>query len=207
MAASGMRGAAPIETEGDRVTGIVTRSGFTARADLVASNADLMHSYRDLLAHPRGKREAKRLARKSWSPSLFVLHLGVRGAFPEIPHHMILFGPRYRGLLDDIYRNGTLAEDFSLYLHHPSASDPGVAPAGHSSFYALAPVPHRGHAPLDWEVEGPKLTKRIIAEIERRLIPDLGERFGIRTAAARDPGARDRIFSGPDDAAGDAMSS
>ena len=276
---------ARIETEGDRVTGIVTQSGFTARADLVASNADLMHSYRDLLAHPRGKREAKRLARKSWSPSLFVLHLGVRGAFPEIPHHMILFGPRYRGLLDDIYRNGTLAEDFSLYLHHPSASDPGVAPAGHSSFYALAPVPHRGHAPLDWEVEGPKLTKRIIAEIERRLIPDLGERivtqiqyappdfeqdlaahlgsafsltptllqsayfrghnrdarienlyftgagthpgagipgvvasakatsslilgdFGIRTAAARDPGARDRIFSGPDDAAGDAMSS
>src|SRR3546814_4643868 len=90
---------------------------------------------------------------------------------------MILFGPRYRGLLDDIYRNGTLAEDFSLYLHHPSASDPGVAPAGHSSFYALAPVPHRGHAPLDWEVEGPKLTKRIIAEIERRLIPDLGERI------------------------------
>src|SRR3546814_16714977 len=90
---------------------------------------------------------------------------------------MILFGPRYRGLLDDIYRNGTLAEDFSLYLHHPSASDPGVAPTGHSSFYALAPVPHRGHAPLDWEVEGPKLTKRIIAEIERRLIPDLGERI------------------------------
>src|SRR3546814_20166707 len=96
------------------------------------------------------------------------IYLGVRGAFPEIPHHMILFGPRYRGLLDDIYRNGTLAEDFSLYLHHPSASDPGVAPAGHSSFYALAPVPHRGHAPLDWEVEGPKLTKRIRSE-ERRV--------------------------------------
>ncbi len=171
---------ARIETEGDQVTGIGTRSGFTARADLVASNADLMHSYRDLLAHPRGTREAKRLARKSWSPSLFVLHLGVRGRFPEIPHHMILFGPRYRGLLDDIYRNGTLAEDFSLYLHHPSASDPGVAPAGHSSFYALAPVPHRGHAPLDWEVEGPNLAKRIIAEIERRLIPDLGERIVTR---------------------------
>ncbi len=168
---------ARIETEGDRVTGIVTRSGFTARADLVASNADLMHSYRDLLAHPRGKREAKRLARKSWSPSLFVLHLGVRGSFPDVPHHMILFGPRYRGLLDDIYRKGTLAEDFSLYLHHPSATDPGVAPAGHSSFYALAPVPHRGHAHLDWETEGPKLAKRIIAEIERRLIPDLGERI------------------------------
>lgn len=171
---------ARIETEGDRVTGVSTRSGFTARADLVASNADLMHSYRDLLAHPRGAREAERLSRKSWSPSLFVLHLGVRGSFPAIPHHMILFGPRYRGLLDDIYRNGTLADDFSLYLHHPSASDPGVAPEGHSSFYVLAPVPHRGHAPLDWAVEGPKLAQRVIAEIERRLIPDLGERIVTR---------------------------
>ena len=172
--------AAQIETEGDRATAVSTRSGFRACADLVASNADLMHSYRDLLAHPRGSSEAKRLERKSWSPSLFVLHLGVRGRFPDIPHHMILFGPRYRGLLDDIYRKGTLAEDFSLYLHHPSATDPGVAPAGHSSFYALAPVPHLGHAPFNWETEGQQFAERIITEIERRLIPDLGQRIVTR---------------------------
>ena len=168
---------ARIETEGDRATAVSTRSGLTVRADLVASNADLMHSYRDLLAHPRGATEARRLARKSWSPSLFVVHLGVRGRFPEIPHHMILFGPRYRGLLDDIYRNGRLAQDFSLYLHHPSATDPDIAPAGHSSFYALAPVPHLGHAPLDWDAVGPKFAKRIVSEIEKRLIPDFGARI------------------------------
>jgi len=169
-----------IETESGKATGVSTRSGHRARADLVASNADLMHSYRDLLAHPRGASQAKRLARKSWSPSLFVLHLGVRGRFPDIPHHMILFGPRYRGLLDDIYRKGRLAEDFSLYLHHPSATDPGVSPPGHSSFYALAPVPHLGHAQLDWAVEGPKFAERIIAEVEKRLIPDLGKRIVTR---------------------------
>ncbi|WP_077146543.1 phytoene desaturase [Sphingopyxis sp. KK2] len=173
-----------IETEGDRATAVVTRSGFRAGADIVASNADIMHSYRDLLAHPRGASEARRLARKQWSPSLFVLHLGVRGRFPDIPHHMILFGPRYRGLLDDIYRNGRLAEDFSLYLHHPSATDPSVAPEGHSSFYALAPVPHLGAAPVDWDVEGPRLAARIVAALERRLIPDLGQRIVTQIAYA-----------------------
>jgi phytoene desaturase len=166
-----------IETRGDRATAVVTKSGFRAEASVVASNADLLHSYRDLLDHPRGPREGARLTRKSWSPSLFVLHLGVRGRFPGIPHHMILFGPRYRGLLDDIYRHGRLADDFSLYLHHPSASDPTVAPDGHSSFYILAPVPHLGHAPLDWDVEGPRLAARMIAEVERRLIPDFGDRI------------------------------
>ena len=80
----------------------------------------------------------------SWVPRLF----------PDIPHHMILFGPRYRGLRDDIYTTGVLAEDFALYLHHPSASDASLAPPGHSSFYALAPVQHLGDAPLDWAVEG-----------------------------------------------------
>jgi len=168
---------AQIATEGDRVCAVETRAGHRIPADAAVCNADVLHSYRDLLDHPSAKRSAKRLARKKWSPSLFVLHLGVRGLFPDIPHHMILFGPRYRGLLDDIYNKGVLAEDFALYLHHPSASDPSLAPPGHSSFYALAPVPHLGDAPLDWAIEGPRLAKRIIAEIEKRLVPDFGARI------------------------------
>lgn len=168
---------ARISTSDDRVSKVTTRGGFELRPDAVACNADVLHSYRDLLDHPSAARSTRRLERKKWSPSLFVLHLGIQGEFPEIPHHMILFGPRYRGLLDDIFKKGVLAEDFSLYLHHPSASDPSLAPPGHSTFYALAPVPHLGDAPLDWTVEAPRLTKRIIAEIEKRLIPDLGARI------------------------------
>lgn len=166
-----------ISTEGDRVREVKTRAGYRIEVDAAVCNADVLHSYRDLINHPSAKRSARRLARKKWSPSLFVLHLGVRGLFTDIPHHMILFGPRYRGLLDDIYNKGVLADDPALYLHHPSASDASLAPPGHSSFYALAPVPHLGDAPLDWATEGPRLAKRIIAEIEKRLVPDFGERI------------------------------
>ena len=169
---------AAIETRGDLATGITTASGWTGEADAVATNADVMHSYRDLLAGSRSaQRSVGRLERKRWSPSVFVVHFGVKGSWPGIPHHMILFGPRYRELLADIYDHGVLAEDFSLYLHHPTVTDPTMAPEGHSTFYALAPVPHLGKFPVDWAEIGPILEKRILDEIGARLIPDIHERI------------------------------
>ena len=169
---------ASIDTLGDRATGVTTQSGWHGDADAVASNADVMHSYRDLLKSSRSaQRTKKRLERKRYSPSLFVVHFGLKGHFPNIPHHMILFGPRYKGLLSDIYDHGVLPEDFSLYLHHPSITDPSMAPEGHSTFYALAPVPHRGKFPVNWDEVGPILEKRMLDEIGKRLsIPDIHDR-------------------------------
>lgn len=167
-----------IDTLGDRVTGVRTRSGGEFPAEMVASNADVVHSYRDLLKDSRSaQRTATRLLRKRFSPSLFLVHFGVKGNFPDIPHHNILFGPRYQGLLDDIYENGVLAEDFSLYLHHPSASDARMAPEGHATFYALAPVPHLGKFPADWDAVAPVMEARVLAEVKKRLIPDLDSRI------------------------------
>jgi phytoene desaturase len=167
-----------IATLGDRATGVTTASGWSGEADAVATNADVMHSYRDLLAGSRSaQRSVGRLERKRWSPSVFVVHFGIKGSWPGIPHHMILFGPRYRELLADIYDHGVLAEDFSLYLHHPTVTDPTLAPEGHSTFYALAPVPHLGKFPVDWAEVGPILEKRILDEIGARLIPDIHERI------------------------------
>jgi phytoene desaturase len=170
-----------IETLGDRASGVRTESGWSGKFDAVASNADIMHSYRDLLkGSGRGRRVAKSLERKRFSPSLFLVHFGIKGAWPGIPHHMIIFGPRYDGLLKDIYNTGVLPSDFSLYLHHPSVTDPGMAPEGCSTFYALAPVPHLGKLPIDWETEKEAYADRILAEIERRLIPGLKQRMVTR---------------------------
>ena len=167
-----------IETLGDRVTGVRTQSGWQGQADAVAANSDIVHTYRDLLSTSRSaKRTTQRLERKRYSPSLFVVHFGVKGTWPGIPHHMILFGPRYKGLLEDIYDNGVLSSDFSLYLHHPTVTDPSLAPDGMSTFYALAPVPHLGKFPVDWDEIGPVLEKRILDEVGRRLIPDIHERI------------------------------
>ena len=165
-----------IEMEDGRARLVRTRSGWTGSIDAVASNADVVRTY-DMLAHRRGKSAAAKLRRKRFSPSLFVLHFSTRGDWPDVPHHSILFGPRYQELLADIYRGTGLADDPSLYLHHPTATDPSMAPPGKSTFYVLAPVPHLGRAPLDWSKEGPAYAARILKVLEDRLLPGLSERL------------------------------
>jgi phytoene desaturase len=168
---------AAIDAEQGRIASITTRSGWTERFDAVASNADIVASYDLIRGDRRGPSAARRLRRKRYSPSLFVVHFGVRGPCPDIPHHSILFGPRYKGLLDDIYRGNGLASDPALYVHHPTATDPSMAPPGCSTFYALAPVPHLGHAPVDWAVEGPRYRQAILDIVEERVLPGLRERL------------------------------
>ena len=91
---------------------------------------------------------------------------------------MIMFGPRYAGLLKDIYEHGVLSEDFSLYLHHPTVTDPSLAPEGCSTFYVLCPVPHMGQFPADWDGHvGEMLKERILDEIQKRFIPDIRSRI------------------------------
>lgn len=167
---------AAIETDGERVSAVRSIGGWRGEFDAVAANADVVRSYELIEGHCRGPAAAARLRRKRFSPSLFVVHFGVRGTFPDVPHHNILFGPRYRQLLADIYDRGRLAGDPALYVHHPTATDPAMAPPGDSTFYALAPVPHLGKLPLDWKQEAPAYRDQILEIVERRLLPGLRER-------------------------------
>lgn len=167
-----------IHSLGDRVTAVETKSGWRESVDAVASNGDIVHSYADLMPdNGHAQRRAKSLKKKKFSPSLFVVHFGVEGTWPGIAHHMILFGPRYKGLLDDIYKHGVLPEDFSIYLHHPSVTDPSMAPPGMSTFYALVPVANMGKLPINWDEIGPQFEKRVLDEVGRRLIPDIHSRI------------------------------
>ena len=167
-----------IATTGAKVTEVETRSGWRGRFDAVASNADIVHTYRDLLrGSRRGATMAARLRNKRFSPSLFIVHFGIEGSWPGIPHHSVLFGPRYMGLLDDIYERGVLPADFAIYLHHPTVTDPSMAPEGKSTFHALIPVAHMGKLAVDWNQVGQLLEQRILDEVGRRLIPDIHDRI------------------------------
>jgi phytoene desaturase len=165
-----------IETDGDRATAIRTRSGWSESFDAVASNADVVRTY-DMLGHARGQKAAGKLRRKRFSPSLFVVHFGTEGEWPDVPHHSIVFGPRYEGLVNDIYRGGGLPDDPALYLHHPTATDPAMAPPGCSTFYALAPVPHLGKYAADWDSEGIRYRERILDLLQERMMPGLRSRL------------------------------
>jgi phytoene desaturase len=167
-----------VHTLGDKASEVECVSGWRERFDAVASNADAVHTYRDLLgASPRGPRMARKLAKKRFSSGVFVVHFGIEGSWPGIPQHTVLFGPRYEGLLTDIYDHGVLPRDLLIYLHHPTVTDPSMAPAGQSAFSAMVPVAHLGRLAIDWGEVGPVLEKRVLDEVARRLIPDLDDRI------------------------------
>lgn len=167
---------ADILTKNGAVVGIKTHSGEVWNCDAVVSNGDVVHTYKDLLkSEPKAKKKAQEMMNKSFSMSLFLIYFGTKKKYPHMAHHNVLFGPRYKGLLDDIFKNGKLSEDFSLYLHVPSLTDASLAPKGHECFYVLSPVPHLGNSDIDWDVEGPKYAEKIMDYMEEKYLPGLRE--------------------------------
>ncbi len=111
------------------------------------------------------------------SNSLFIVYFGLNKQHHQLAHHTVCFGPRYRELIDDIFKRNTLSDDFSLYLHAPCVTDLTLAPEGCGSYYVLAPVPHLGTAPLDWNRAGPELGQRILSYLEERYMPGLRQQL------------------------------
>jgi phytoene desaturase len=164
-----------IEVQGGRATGVRTEDGTVHAADVVVSNADPSYVYSRMVAPAHRRRHTDRAVRgKRQSMSLFVAYFGTRRQYPELKHHTILLGSRYRELLRDIFGRKVLADDFSLYLHAPTRSDPALAPPGHEAFYVLSPVPNN-RSGIDWEREAEPYFDRIVDALEARLLPGLRE--------------------------------
>jgi phytoene desaturase len=153
--------------------GVEFADGTVLEADIVVSDADAAHLYRDLVP-PAEQAIATRvkLSQAHYSMGLFVMYFGTKRTYPDVAHHTIWMGERYRELLEDIFHRQKLAEDFSLYVHRPTATDPSFAPAGQDSFYVLCPVPNL-QAGIDWDTEGPRLRDRIVDALERTMLPGL----------------------------------
>ena len=161
-----------LREENGRTVHRVTSDRGQEDFDLVVSNADLHHTYAKLYAgDARAERTRQKLEKADWSMSLFVLYFGTDRSY-DIAHHTVVFGPRYEGLLKDIFDGSSLPDDFSLYLHAPTVTDPSLAPPGCGAYYVLSPVPHLGNAPIDWEKTAPEYADKILGSLER-LMPDL----------------------------------
>lgn len=158
--------------DGQRATGVRLATGEAIAADLVVSDADPMHLYRHMVPDAAQGVQLKAKRRSRLSMGLFVLYFGTRRPYPEVAHHTVWLGARYRPLLDEIFRQRVLNDDFSLYVHRPTATDASFAPPGCDSFYVLAPVPNTLGG-QDWTVEGSKLRDRIVDALERTMLPGL----------------------------------
>jgi len=153
--------------------GITLESGKQLNADIVVSNADAAYLYHSMVKKKDQVTSSRfKLKNAKYSMGLFVLYFGTTKSYPTVAHHTIWLGTRYRELLKDIFDRKILADDFSLYVHRPTATDPSFAPEGCDSFYVLCPVPNL-EGNIDWELEGPKLRDRIVQALSKTLLPDL----------------------------------
>lgn len=185
---------AKVVVEHGRATGVRMADGEVRSADIVVSNADSAWLYTHMLDEDVPRRwTPKKVAKAKFSMGLFVWYFGTNRKYEDVAHHSILLGPRYRELLDDIFRHKVLADDFSLYLHRPTASDPALAPPGHDGFYVLSPVPHLDSG-VDWRVQAEAYKHKIAQHLEQTLMPGL--RDSIVTSRVLTPqGFREDLLS------------
>jgi len=163
-----------IVVENGRARGVRLADGEIVAADIVISNADSAWTYRHLVPESaRRKWTDRKLEKSRYSMGLFVWYFGTKRRYPDVAHHSILLGPRYRGLLDDIF-GARLAPDFSLYLHRPTATDPGLAPDGMDGFYVLSPVPNL-ESDVDWQERAEPYRKAVENHLADTVLPGLGD--------------------------------
>ena len=164
---------ARIDLDGRTATGVTLADGRHIEAEIVVSNADTAWTYSKLVdARARRRWTNRKLERARYSMGLFVWYFGTKRRYPDIEHHTILMGPRYRELLDDIFSRKRLADDFSLYLHRPTATDPSLAPEGCEAFYVLSPVPNLD-AGIDWASRAESYRQAIARKLSETLLPGL----------------------------------
>jgi phytoene desaturase len=158
-----------------RATGVTLASGERLASDIVVSNADTMWTYKHLVdGRYRRRWTDRRIENSRHSMSLFVWYFGTNRRYEDVPHHMMVLGPRYDELLRDIFKRHKLAEDFSLYLHRPTATDPNLAPPGCDAFYVLSPVPHLASG-TDWKAVAEPYRLAVQKALERTVLPGLGQ--------------------------------
>ena len=167
---------AEILTEGRKVTGVRLADGSIHRADAVVANSEVANTYMKLIpAAARRRNSDARYRNTRYSMSLFVIYFGTKRQYRhegKLAHHNIILSERYKVLLEDIFNRKVLADDFSLYLHMPSLTDPSMAPEGCETFYVLSPVPHLD-ADIDWNQMARPYRDKIMQFLEENYLPDL----------------------------------
>ena len=168
-----------ILTEDQKVIGVEINNSKRFYADKVVVNADPAFTYNNLLKSKYNRKWNKhRIQKLDYSMGLFVIYFGTKKKYPKIAHHTIWMGKRYQGLLNDIFKKKILAEDFSLYLHRPTATDSKMAPKNCDSFYVLSPVPNLlGN--INWKIEGKKYQDKILKALEKTILPDLSKNLDV----------------------------
>ena len=162
-----------IISRNNKIEGIKLDNQREIVANNVICNADPPAVYEKLLNQTKTNYLFEwKQKRMEYSMGLFVYYFGTKKTYPDVEHHTIKFGDKYKEHLNDIFDKKELNNDISYYLHRPSATDKTMAPEGNDCFYVLVPVPNN-QSNIDWKIEGDKMKDLVIDKMEETLLPNL----------------------------------
>jgi phytoene desaturase len=160
---------------GRKAVGVRTAEG-SQHADAVVVNADFARAMQKIVPdHLRRRWTDKKLAKKKYSCSTFMMYLGVEGRY-ALPHHNIHIAEDYARNLDEIENQHVLSNDPSFYVQNASVTDATLAPRGHSALYVLAPVTHQ-HPNVDWAREKDRFRNLLIQQMAKAGFHDVESRI------------------------------
>jgi phytoene desaturase len=169
-----------IEVAANRATGVLLKDGTRRTADVIIANADLPYVYRELLPDAA---EADRLERLKYTCSAIMFYWGVDRAYPQLGTHNVFLSGNYRASFDSIFKDRTLPEQPSFYVHAPTRVDPTAAPAGQDTLFVLVPVGHLDErAPQHWTELTARARTAVLQRLERMGVHDLEQHIKFQVA-------------------------
>jgi phytoene desaturase len=161
----------------NKAIGVKAQNGRELFGEKIILNCDPAYAYKHIIKKKK-KWSDKKIDKLDFSMGLFVIYFGTKKKYNKIAHHTIWMGKRYEGLLKDIFNKKILADDFSLYLHRPTATDKSMAPKNCDSFYVLSPVPNLKSG-IDWNVTSLNYREKILKALEKTILPNLNKNLTV----------------------------
>jgi phytoene desaturase len=162
-----------INTDGRKVCGVMLADGTKMQADVVIANADLPYVYRDLLPNDG---TVDKLESRKYGCSTVMFYWGLQKQFPQLATHNLFIVGDYRQGFDRIFKDLTIPEEPSFYVHAPVRLDPSLAPVGQDTLVVAVPVGHISDTkPQDWDAIIAKARKTVVQRLDTIGVSDLEE--------------------------------
>ncbi len=173
---------AEILVRNKQACGVRLQDGTAHTSDTVICNGDAAFAYKNLLPQallPSGLNRS--IDRQEYSNSLVVLYFGTNRKYADSPltHHNLILSKKFRSLMTDVFRRKKLPEEPVLYVHMPTATDPGMAPEGCEGFYVLSVAPHLDSS-ANWEEINDRYCDGILDYLQEHYLPDLRQHLAVR---------------------------
>ena len=143
----------------------------------------------------RKKWSNKKLEKKGYSCSTYMLYLGMDRTYDDLPHHQIYASKNYENNLEEITNHKLTWEDPSLYVQNACVTDPELAPEGCSTLYVLVPVPNQ-HESIVWDDIKDEYRELVIDQMAKLGFDDVRDHIVSETIVTPDDWGSSDIYRG-----------